>query len=226
MQSLETFRNAFVERYEHGTEMPLEEVLDEEIGIGFQKSASATAEASPLLQGLALGRPAEQSVSFTPRDYFLLGKLEEALAEGLMEITVEESELEDLPGDPVTLPDSFHVMGELMADSPDDLARGDFRLRLLGIAGPSGARLLGRFCHTDPALLAGVDEHLRAEEALESDAVFAEIVHLPEGRIGNVLRRPLLREYEIPFLGRSGAPPERRIPASDLRVSVRASTRG
>ncbi|HEY4590363.1 MAG TPA: thiopeptide-type bacteriocin biosynthesis protein, partial [Thermoanaerobaculia bacterium] len=52
------------------------------------------------------------------------------------------------------------------------------------------------------------------------DAVFAEIVHLPQGRIGNILARPVLRDYEIPFLGRSGAPPDRQIPVTDLRVSV------
>src|SRR5262249_13573134 len=37
---------------------------------------------------------------------------------------------------------------------------------------------------------------------------------------GNVLARPLLRDFEIPYLGRSGAPPERRIAAADLRLSV------
>src|SRR5262249_2895550 len=86
---------------------------------------------------------------------------------------------------------------------------------------PSGATLLGRFCHADPELQREVEAHVRAEEALRPDALFAEIVHLPEGRVGNVLCRPVLREYEIPFLGRSGAPPERQIPLSDLLVSVR-----
>jgi thiopeptide-type bacteriocin biosynthesis protein len=220
IETLEAFRKAFIERYESGTEMPLLEVLDEEIGIGFQRSSAAMDETSPLLLGLPLGRAPERRVVVGARDTFLLRKLEEALGRGWMKIGVEESELADLSGDPVTLPDAFHAMGELMADSAAALARGEFRLRLQGIAGPSGARLLGRFCHTDPELLAGVEEHLRSEEALESDAVFAEIVHLPEGRIGNILRRPVLRRHEIPFLGRSGAPPELRIPASDLRVSV------
>jgi thiopeptide-type bacteriocin biosynthesis protein len=50
--------------------------------------------------------------------------------------------------------------------------------------------------------------------------VFAEIVHLPEGRVGNILCRPVLRDYEIPYLGRSGVADDRQIPVSDLRVSV------
>ena len=70
------------------------------------------------------------------------------------------------------------------------------------------------------ALTQSVREHLQREEAHQPDAVFAEIVHLPEGRIGNILLRPVLRGYEIPFLGHSGAPEDRRIPITDLLVTV------
>ena len=81
-----------------------------------------------------------------------------------------------------------------------------------GVRGPSGARLFGRFCHGDDALRAHVEAHLRAEEALRPEAIFAEVVHLPQGRLGNVLCRPALRAHEIPYLGRSGRRAGRRIP--------------
>jgi thiopeptide-type bacteriocin biosynthesis protein len=55
---------------------------------------------------------------------------------------------------------------------------------------------------------------------LVPDAVFAEVVHLSEGRVANILCRPVLRDYEIPFLGRSGAPRDRQLPPDDLLVSV------
>src|SRR5262249_56388228 len=89
-----------------------------------------------------------------------------------------------------------------------------------GPAGSSGGRRLGRFCLGAPRLQAAVETHLRAEEALQPEAVFAEIVHLPEGRIGNVLCRPVLRGHEIAFLGRSGAPAEAQIPLDDLMIAV------
>src|SRR5260370_12938283 len=100
------------------------------------------------------------------------------------------------------------------------MVQGDFRVCLFGCGGPSGARLLGRFCQADPRLHQLVEEHLRAEEALAPETIFAEVVRLPEGRIGNVLCRPVLRAYEIPYLGRSGAPLAQQIPITDLLVSV------
>src|SRR5207302_153062 len=50
--------------------------------------------------------------------------------------------------------------------------------------------------------------------------IYAEVVHLPEGRTGNVLSRPVLRTFEIPFSGMSGAPFDRQILLDDLLVRV------
>jgi thiopeptide-type bacteriocin biosynthesis protein len=80
--------------------------------------------------------------------------------------------------------------------------------------------MLGRFCHADQTLHEFVRAHLQAEEARRPEQLFAEIVHLPDGRTGNILCRPVLREYEIPYLGRSGAPADCQIPVTDLLVSV------
>ena len=120
---------------------------------------------------------------------------------------------------PLPLPDAFSVMG-MVAGKPGT-KRPSFYFQ--GATGPSGAILLGRFCHADAAMTHLVQEHLRAEEQLRKDrnAVFAEIAHLPEGRIGNVLFRPILRQYEIPYLATSRVAPEQQIPATDLMVSVR-----
>jgi thiopeptide-type bacteriocin biosynthesis protein len=122
---------------------------------------------------------------------------------------------------PLPLPDGFAASVALIASSDKAVATGDFRVVLKNVWGPSGAMFLGRFCHGDEVLRQQVEQHLRAEEALVPDAVFAEVAHLPvEERIGNVLCRPLLRKYEIPFLGQSGASIEHQIPVTDLWVSV------
>lgn len=219
---LSRFREAFVARYEE-REAPLVEVLDEEIGIGFDRGNGEGADASPLLEGLAF--PVAASESTTPwsaRQTLLLHKLLEAQQSGATTIDITSADLEKLgERGALPLPNAFAVMANVVAASPIALTEGDFQVYVHSASGPSGARLLGRFCHGDPRLQTFVEEHLRAEEALAPEAIFAEIVHLPEGRIGNILCRPVLRGYEIPFLGRSSAAPEAQIPITDLMVSVR-----
>ncbi len=228
-EGLERFRKDFNERYE-GREIPLLQALDEEVGIGFERASDFGAEASPLLRGIALGAAAgDQNVPWGRSQAVLLAKLNRALAEGARQIELTPEDLDRMaaPAEEQAkkspLPDAFHVMVTLAAASQEAIDKGDFQILFENAGGPSGARLLGRFCHADAELWRQTEEHLRAEEELRPDAVFAEIVHLPQGRIGNILARPVLREYEIPFLGRSGAPPDKQIPVSDLRVSVEGS---
>ncbi len=224
--NLSDFRDAFRERYGEGREIALLAALDEESGIGFERSGLAAAEASPLLGGMPFRLRNERSgTAWTRGDALLLRLLTEALAAGRQEIEVSAAELGELAaGEPPPLPDSFALIAAVAARSAEALAGGEFRLLLSRGGGPSGARLLGRFCHADEAIHAGVRAHLEAEEALRPEAIYAELVHLPAGRIGNVLSRPVLRGYEIPFLGRSGAPAERQIPVSDLVVTVVGDT--
>jgi thiopeptide-type bacteriocin biosynthesis protein len=219
-QSLRQFREQFTQRYET-REVPLAQALDEENGIGFERSGSLAAEAAPLLAGLPLSRGQDHSVPWTRRDTFLLDKLTRALAVGSGEITIEASEAAAVRDDDTPpLPDAFHVVATLVADSKRAMGHDNFQVVLHAASGPSGARLVGRFLHADDELQRLVRAHLAAEEAIHPDRVFAEVVHLPEGRVGNILSRPVLRGYEIPYLGCSGAPADRQLPLSDLLVSI------
>jgi lantibiotic biosynthesis protein len=219
-EGLRQFREQFTQRYET-REVPLAQALDEENGIGFERSAAPAAEAAPLLAGLPLGHAQEHSIPWTRRDTFLLGKLTRALATGSGEITVQAAEAATVRASDIPpLPDAFEVLAAVVADDGKAAGHGDFQVVLHSASGPSGARLLGRFCHADDQLCQLVRAHLAAEEAVHPDRVFAEVVHLPEGRVGNILCRPVLRGYEIPYLGRSGAPADRQLPLSDLLVSV------
>ena len=215
-ETLTRFVARFEERYE-GREVPLLEALDEADGIG----VSPGSEPSPLLHGFPDRTPERVRVEWGEREQCLLDLLSRALASGRDEIRLDDASIERLTvEDRAPPPEALAVVATLAAESPSELAEGRFRMLVESVDGPSGARLLGRFCHGDPRLTESVRAHLRAEEALHPDRVYAEIAHLPEGRTGNILLRPLLREYEIPWLGRSGAPADRRIAPSDLLVSV------
>ncbi len=215
---LDRFRAAFAERYED-REVPLAEALDEEIGIGF--GVGHAAESAPLLAGLKLGPRNGAGPPLEDRHRLLLHLVGHALRDGRRELELSPSEIDALaPAQQPQLPDALEVVATVGAASQDELDHDRFRVFFRGAGGAPGAGLLGRFCHADGALRARVEEHLRLEEAQRPDAVFAEIVHLPEGRVGNILLRPVLRSHEIPFLGRSGAPPEAQLPVADLLVSV------
>lgn len=217
--SMARFRAAFLERY-GDREVGLLEALDEEVGIGFEASRAPSAEASPLLAGLVFPAAPDERVTWGRRNEVLLRKLIDATASGSMEIDLTTSDIEDMASDPPPLPGAFSAGVVVATQSRTDFDKGDFRLLLQGVYGPSGARLLGRFCHADDLLKEQVKAHLHEEEALEPDALFAEIVHLPEGRLGNILLRPVLRDYEIEYLGRGGAGKDALIAVDDLTVSI------
>ena len=219
---MDEFCSSFRERYGENREVPLLEALDEECGLGFERSRQAGAEASPLLSGLRiLPRVERPTLAWSQREAMVLRQLADTLRAGRTEMELGEGEIEALAtSEPRPLPDAFHVMASLAAPSREALEAGEYRMLLEHAAGPSGARIFGRFCHADERIRAGVEEHLAAEEALAPELLFAELVHLPEGRTGNILSRPLLRGYEIPYLGRPGVPEDRQIPPEDLVVTV------
>lgn len=219
---IDRFRNDFRERFED-REVPLVLALDEELGIGFGPGAGASAEGAPLLAELP---PAvsgdERPDSWYRRDAHLLSLLLDAHVNGAKEISLTEADLKALANPaPPALPDAVGVAAAVAAASPEAAANGDFRLLFFKASGPSGVNMLGRFCHIDPAIEDVVRRHVAAEEALDPEATYAEIVHLPDGRVGNIVARPVLREAEIAFLGRSGA--DEQIPLTDLLVSVRGN---
>ncbi len=191
--------------------MPLLEALDDDLGVGF----GGGGDPAPLLKGLALPR-SERQATIGRRERRLLELMHRAWAPGALEVSLGPGDIAELErDDALPLPGAVGAMASLAS------TREGLRVLVSFAAGPPGVRLLGRFCHADPVLDARVRAHLRAEEALEPEAIHAEIAHLPSGLLSNVLVRPVLREWELEWLGRSGAPPERRLPVSDLLVSHR-----
>src|SRR6185295_5714212 len=196
------------------------EALDEESGVGAALDEGGTREASPLLRGLDFPSSPVSTLPWGPRETLLLHRVGHALMAGQQEIALTPRDLDQMAtGGVPPLPDACSVMATLIPPQAGDAAQVD-RVLLHSVSGPSGASLLGRFCHADPDLLANVSAHLREEEALDPDGVFAEVVHLPEGRLGNILLRPMLRGYEIAFLGRSGAPVDQQIPITDFTLRL------
>lgn len=219
---LEDFRARFLERY--GTrEVALLDALDEETGIGFDLPGSRASDPAPLLAGVEFPAAPEAAAEPTsPRARILLDLVYAALRRGDLELRLSPDDVEALrrAGPALELPAAFSVMATLLARSSEAVDQGDFQLLLHGIAGPGGLSMVTRFAQSDSDLASLARDHLRGEQATQPHRVLAEVVYTPDAREANIAQRPVLREYEIPIRGRSGAPPDRQIPPSDLLVSL------
>lgn len=221
-RALKKFKQAFLARYED-KQVPLLHALDPECGIGFDEQQGMGDEAAVLLSGLKLGtqEPAEPQ-SFSPQDALLLQLVVKALQRGATQLQLSEEDLATLPpAEPA--PAAVSVLGALLLDPQPQHERPatqSWLLRLDAALGPSATSLLGRFCHCDPELQRQVVALAAAEQALRPDVILAEVAHMPPGRAGNIVRRPELRQYEIPLLGPSSAASERQLELSDLWLSV------
>ncbi|SFW54911.1 thiopeptide-type bacteriocin biosynthesis domain-containing protein [Chitinophaga sancti] len=213
------FINRFRERYED-QEVPLALALDNEAGIGYGNSQS---DHTPLIDDLVITNNEEQTnLQWSQLRSFQLEKLHQCMQEGAQLLTLTDADLETLKSPvPVVLPSSMYLMGSLHGSSASALDAGEYLFEMNGFSGPSSANLLGRFCHGDAQLLAHVKECLREEEQQDPDVIYAEVVHLPEARTGNILMRPQLREYEIVYLGNGSVAVEKQFAITDLMVSVR-----
>jgi thiopeptide-type bacteriocin biosynthesis protein len=219
---LEDFKTRFYARYEEKM-MPLAIVLDADLGIGYAGVGDQSAGAGEWVDGLAVmggtGTSAGSNIDYLQQ--FSLSKYHDWLANNKMCIEISEEEIKAFKEQTKSFkfPVSMYLMGSLMKQN-GELDKEHFHFDLSGFGGPSAANILGRFTHGDEQLCQLTRQILEHEELENPDAIYAEIVHLPQARIGNILLRPVLRKYEIPYVGLSGIEQENQINIDDLYVSV------
>jgi len=218
--SLAEFRRRFTERY-GDRDVPLMEALDEDTGIGFEIDPGSRRN-EHLLADFKFGAVADRTkpASEERRTRRLIDLLERAWSQRQTQIHLNEGDISELAiENAAPLPDLLTVLGCLASPNALSGGAGDGPCFVLQSVS-SGAGLFGRFCRSDAELEQRVKALLRSEEALQPDAIFAELVHLPDDRAGNVVCRPALRTKDLPCLGQSGLEHADQITVADLTVSV------
>lgn len=211
------FIKEFNSRFE-GQLVSLTKLLDDESGISF---SNETGYETPLLAGLNLakmGATNAQSNQGSLLDNLITQAISAPENRSKPVIQLKSKELKKYLGkNPPDhfIPASFAALISLYEDTNNDPI-----IKFNGCYGPSAANLLGRFCHLDNELLKNVRQHLLKEEDHSKDVVFAEVVHMPEDRPGNVIARPHLRQYEIVFLADSSIDSRYQIAIDDLYVWI------
>ena len=215
--TLEDFVNKFYERYED-EEVPFVLALDPELGIGYP-AGHAKGDVSPLAEGVGIGSSgaAAKSLTIPEQHHFLLQKIAEAQLTGVYQIDINEDELHGHEIQNARLPLTNTAMFSVIREN------GREKIVLDSFGGATGTFLLGRFGHTDASVLHLLQEISQAEDTAAPEVIFADIVHLPEARTGNIIIRPQLKQYQIPYLSKASCDKDHEIPINDLMISVRGN---
>ncbi|WP_353149497.1 lantibiotic dehydratase family protein [Chryseobacterium sp.] len=214
---LSKFKKAFNERFE-SQEMPLLYVLDTEIGIGYKQNIS-TKGIHPYIEDLTfsvLQKNKNRNIELTSVLTIFNEKLQEALLDKQYSIELKDEDFQDGEENWEDLPDTISIMTEIISENNQE------KLFLNSSTGSSAATFLGRFCSDKSEVQNLTKAIVQKENELNPDKILAEIIHLPEARIGNVIRRPTLRLYEIPYLAQSSLPVEAQISVKDLYISLKS----
>jgi hypothetical protein len=213
--ALEKFKEAFYERFEN-EEISLSFALDTEIGIGYLQNIP-TKGVHPYLEDLILPsskQKKELQIKLNPIHLLLNQKLQKSYWNKEYVIKLTDDDFNDFEENWNDLPDTLSLIGEIISENQQE------KLYINNITGKAG-RLLGRFCSEKSTIKDFVKQISDKELELNTNKILAEIIHLPESRIGNVIRRPQLRNYEIPYLANSTLEKENQISVDDLYLSIK-----
>lgn len=211
-KQLQQFKNIFRIRYE-SQEIPLTQVLDNESGIGYpsENSIGNILESSILTdvkidkQGLRKTGPNGLNEDWLLNKIKLCSKDQSVIEITDSDIKNQKTNNRD------NLSHSFSVMGTFCTNQT---------FFLQNVSNNHALSLLGRFAYLDDGINRLCTQIITAERDANPNVAFAEILYIPEDRVGNISRRPVFTDYEIPILTTSGLPTENQILLSDIMVSI------
>lgn len=217
-ENIENFKRIFTEKYED-REMNLLFVTDSNVGIGYPATYSDDTYTNDLIKNLQLPvkKNQEKRVVWNKAQELLLKKIIQSNKNDLQEIILNDDDIDDKNGNDINmeLHPTFYCNFEIIDNSGDDPM-----IKLNSFGGFSGANLLARFSHLDKEILELIKDITNKEQELNNLKV-VELSHLPNSRIGNVITREKLRDFELTILSNSSLAQEKKIPISDLTISIR-----
>ncbi|BDD04578.1 lantibiotic dehydratase family protein [Aureibacter tunicatorum] len=208
-ENIANFIEEFYKRYED-EEVPLVQVLDVDTGLGFPVSQDN--DISPLVNGIHKSTKNENVTSVSTFDKLLMKKLSNIRNN---EIVIDEDDLKEFDSNWERFPDTIYSMIEVVYDENRPLI-------IMSGCGANSSKLLGRFCYGNEEIHQFVQQMVDKETSMSyNNEVLAEIAHLPQERIGNILQKPSIRKFEIPYLSHSECDEDNTIPITDLYISIR-----
>ncbi|WP_144051873.1 lantibiotic dehydratase [Fibrisoma limi] len=195
-------------------------VLDPEVGIGFSPESPLTGS---WLQELPFELPSRSTQISSAFDNLREALYSRYTLSQQHELEITDQDINQMKQNRriIPLPPLWYLHGEFY----ESRKQSDWRFAFNSSATLSPAFFFGRFCHGHAQLEELTKQLSDWEQQQFPDDILAEIVHLPTQPLtaGNVVARPILRAFEIPYLTPAGVCAEKTINLQDLLVSVRAN---
>ncbi|PWK79598.1 thiopeptide-type bacteriocin biosynthesis protein [Mucilaginibacter oryzae] len=183
---LEQFKNRFRKRYEEQS-VPLLEVFDTDTGIEYGQWYE---HETLFTEGLyATGEAAGAQVEYTELDFKMLDLLNEAKAGRIYHITLPDNFAKQRGSD--NLPFSMCAVFQLFENDVVFLER---------VTGPGALSMIARFATADEEIYKIGLEIAGKETENFPEAMFAEVIHMPEERILNVMSHPPFWPHELAYI--------------------------
>ncbi|MCF2446949.1 lantibiotic dehydratase [Dyadobacter sp. CY345] len=229
-KQLTLFKKTFKERY-NNEEVALSVALDPDFGIGYGSNLNHPSSHAPIINDIfeVYNKVSELNSDDSWWQKYLFEKINNAIYEGCDQIEINDEDILALSKiQPQNLSPSNRkytgygvcCMGNLLADSVEELEKGNYLFNLTSFGGVSAISVMSRFSEGDINLKEHLKDFIKEEVRFSPDVIFAELVYCPSSNLGNILTRSSLYYYEMPYLGRSSLPQEQQISIDDLFISI------
>lgn len=217
---LTNFKYRFQKRYDKRM-VPLLEVLDPELGIGFGTAGSESSSFAPLVDSLPIPKAKGQTLTKSINwDYdfhsFLFDKIQLANQKGEETIQFTKRDIEKFGYDLNRFSPTFTAVVSIVPRKDKEPL-----ICFHEHGKDSATAMLTRFAEPATEMHDLVEELSDFEASCYEHEVVAEINHLSDLRSGNITERPKTRRYEIPYVTKSNSTEEGLIEASDIYLGLR-----
>lgn len=213
-KKLQNFKKDFIKRYDLEA-IPLVEALDFETGIGYG-SDHKNFDVTPILDELALNHKfkTENKIILDEVENIFHSKFKNAILKSQKSIELNHNDFKAIDFSNQNLSSTFSCLFEIVTENEEEW------IVIQNIGGSSAANLFSRFCYGNDEINTLANEITNYESKSFDGKIVAEIVHLPEARTGNVLKRPAFRMHEIPYLSKSDLDASQQIPITDIIIKI------
>lgn len=218
-----SFKNKFITWFEN-KEIPLIHALDPQLGIGYDLHISGNVEDMPLLNNIEFSYETDYSElkSSSLLNLILKKYIRFFDYSNQRPIVLSEEDIRSVTSNTQSefkSNNDYYLFGDLLSDSLENLDKGNFKFFCKSsIPTPYMSNLFSRFAYHDRNIEDKLRRYTEDNESL--NYICAEVIHHPGGRVGNILLRPQLFNYEIPYVTNTNSA-HNQININDIMVSIR-----